>query len=359
MTTLQPRPQRAKRATIKDVAQVAGVSVATVSNALNGRTAAMANDTLVRLQTAIHDLNFRPSGIARSLVTRRTSTIGIVLSEIETPLFLQALSAIEPIARANGFNVLMSNARDTDDERAVFELFVEREVDGIVFLSTSVYSEDSHFLSLQAFGIPTILVNRTSKHPGLNQINWDNAGGVEDAVKHLYRLGHRRIAYLRGPVDRHSTEERLRGFRAGLATCGLEHREAYERPGDYTASPRDWRQSTLALLVTSPRPTAIIAADDTVAAMAIKTAQRAGLGVPQDVAVVGTDDQPFCVYLNPSLTTIRLPVVDAGKWAVDRLLRCISEPSTAVEHVMLPCPLIVRESCGGGAKSSLTEGNDA
>ena len=142
------RQRPARRATIKDVAQSAGVSVTTVSNVLNGRTQAMAKETLLRVQTAIRSLNYRPSRVARSLVTSHTATIGLILNEIGTPLFLQALHFIEPIVRNADYNILVCTPRSLDDEIETVDLLLEKEVDGLVFLSTSVYLDDDYLVRL-------------------------------------------------------------------------------------------------------------------------------------------------------------------------------------------------------------------
>lgn len=343
---MRKRQQAGRRVTILDVASAAGVSISTVSNVLNGRTEAMTPETLHRVQEAMRSLSYRPSSAARALVTKRMSTIGLVLAEIETPLFLQALNFIEPIARGAGYNVLLSIARSTEDERGALNLLLEKQVEGIVFLSTSHYLDDDHLLELQQVGVPAVLVNRANIHACFDQINWDNTGGVVAAVEHLVQLGHRRIAYLHGPANRKSSEERQAGYRLALEKHGLPYNEDYVRPGDFTASRDMWRQSTLQLINLPARPTAIIAADDIVAAAVIKAAQSVGLCVPQDVSVIGIDDQPFCTDLNPSLTTVQLPVIEAGKCAVEILLERIAGKRLTREHILLPCPLVVRDSCG-------------
>jgi LacI family transcriptional regulator len=336
-----------QRITIIDVARKAGVSSSTVSNVLNGRFGAMTAQTLERVQAAIRELNYRPSNTARGLVTRRSATIGLILADIETPLFLQALSHIEPIARGAGYNMLLCNARNVTDEREALNLLLEKEVDGIIFLSTSQYLEDDHLQELHVAGMPVVLVNRATSYDVFDQVNWDNTAGVTAAIEHLVALGHSRIAFLHGPAQRRSSDERMRGYQAGLERCGLVWRPEYIQPGDFTGQPEAWRRSTLNLLALSPQPTAILAADDVVAAITMKTVLNAGLQVPGDIAVVGIDDQPFCTYLVPALSTVRLPVVEAGRTAVNMLLNRIAGRRTLVEHVLLPCPLIVRESCGG------------
>lgn len=336
----------ARRVTIKDVARVAGVSASTVSNYLNDRSDAMTEETRQRVKETIQALGYRRSSIARGLVTRQTATLGVILAEIGTPLFLQALVGIEPLARAAGYSILLCSARSLEDERRSLNLLLEKDVDGILFLSTSEHYDDDHLLELYQSGLPLVLVNRTTKHREIDQVHWDNAAGVAAAVEHLVQAGHRHIAHLEGPAERRSTEERIEGYRRGLEACGLEYRRDLVRSGDYTATPDDWSQSALELLDVEPRPTAMIAADDVVAAVAMKTVQNKSVHVPQDLAIVGIDDQPFCTYLNPSLTTVRLPILEAGMQAIELLLDRIAQPNLSVRHVMLPCPLIRRESCG-------------
>lgn len=335
----------ARAATIKDVARQAGVSITTVSNVLNERTDSMSEQTLERVQHVMQELNYRPNALARGLVTQQTATIGVVINEIETPLFLHALNTIEPIARSAGYNVLMSNARDPAEEPEVVQVLLEKRVDGFIFLCVSEITDDDDIPELQRLGRPAVLVNRARHYRTLDQIDWDDAGGVIQAVDYLFDLGHRQIAHLSGPPQRRSGAQRLAGYRTALQRHGLPYCEDYVRPGDYTGDPDSWRRSTWALLQLDRRPTAIVASDDIVAAVAIKTIQQAGLRVPEDVSVIGIDDQHFCTYLNPPLTTIRLPVLEAGRQAVQVVLDHIAGERSEPEHVLLPCSLVIRDSC--------------
>jgi len=343
-----PRPKQKafKRVTIKDIARASGVSVSTVSNVLNDRTDEMTEQTLARVLAVMDDLDYRPNLMARSLVTRRTATIGVIIAEIETPLFLQALSFIEPIARDAGYNLLMLKASTIEDEKQAIKISAEKQVDGLIFLSVSQYTDDQHLQELHRLDIPAVLVNRAMLHNDFDHINWDDVDGIDQATEHLIQLGHTQIAHLRGPLSRKSGTNRLEGYLRALERHGLTCREDYVRPGDYTVPPEQWQQSTLELLNLTPQPTAIVASDDIVAAVAMKAIHQAGLRVPQDVAVVGFDDQHFSPYLHPALTTVCLPILDAGRRAVDLVLEGITGQRTAVEHVMLPCSLVMRESCG-------------
>ncbi len=337
---------RRKAITIKDVARAAGVSTTTVSNVLNSRTDSMSAETLQRVTGVIQELNYRPNAWARSLVTRRTATIGVVIAEIETPLFLHALNTIEPIARGAGSTVLIGNARDPQEEYEVFHALLDKRVDGFIFLSVSELADTDYIPELERLNVPTVLVNRATTYDHLDQINWDDTRGVIEAMEHLIELGHRRIAHLCGPPSRRSGTNRLQGYKTALESHDIPCREEYVCPGDYTLSSEDWHASTCRLLELSPRPTAIVASDDTVAATAIKAIQQAGLRVPEDIAVIGIDDQHFCALLNPALTTVRLPVLEAGRRAIEMVLERISGRRTAREHIVLPCSLIVRESSG-------------
>lgn len=340
------RQRSASRATIKDVAQVAGVSVTTVSNVLNHRAGTMADETLHRVREAIQTLEYRPSNVARSLVTNRTSTIGVVIAEIETAVYLQTLNFIEPIARAAGYNVLLATTHCPDDERKAIDLLLKNQVDGIVILSTSGYLDDNYLVDLPQSAPPMVLFNRSITYDQFDHINLDNINGVIRAVDYLAQLGHRHIAHLSGPKSRMSTKERLQGFRLGLEKHNLEYREDFIRLADFEMAPENWAQATQELLNLNPRPTAIVGANDRVAAVAMKTALQAGLHIPRDMSIIGIDDQPFCAYLNPALTTIDMSIIEIGKRAIQMLLDRIHGERVATEHVILRCPLIIRESCG-------------
>lgn len=304
----------------------------------------MTEETLARIQQAMQELDYRPSSVARGLAMQRTATLGLVITEIETPLFLQAITPIEREARQAGYSLLLVNARNEADEREAVQLLQEKQVDGLMVISTSDPRQNDHLHKVQAEGIPVALINRSDLSPEFDQVNWDNRTGVTAIVEHLARLGHRRIAILVGPVDRRSTQERLQGYRTGLEKCALSFDENLVQPGDYTATPDDWKQSILDLLALTDPPTAVIASDDIVAAVVVRVLQESGRKVPADVAVAGIDDQPFSQYLG--LTTVQLPVAEAGRQAIQLLLQRIANPTARAQHILLPCPLVVRDTCG-------------
>lgn len=336
-----------RRPTILQVARLAGVSTTTVSNVLNNRMDAMRAETRLRVEEAARILGYQPSHAARSLASRQSATLGLVISEIATSLFFSAVSVVEREARDSGFNVLLCHASTPSEERAALDLLAQKEVEGLLFLSTSDYHEDGALRAV-AETLPVVTVNRAGDGDAFDRISWDNVDGIASAVRHLHDLGHRRIAFLRGPADRQGTDERFQGYRSGLTACGLDYLPEYVATGDYTAGPEEWWAGAKQVLDVRPAPTAVIASDDSVAAVVIRTVRSRGLQVPDDVAVVGVDDQPFAAWLSPALTTVRLPILDAGQQAISLLLDRLRNPSRDVAHLTLPVTLVVRESCGAG-----------
>ena len=334
-----------RRATIEQVAKLAGVSTTTVSNVLNNRTDAMRPSTRERVLEAAEILGYHPSQVARSLASRQSATVGLVIAEIATSLFFSAVSVIERFARDANYNVLLCHASTSEEESQALDLLQEKEVEGVVFLSTSDYRDDGALIQL-ADSVPVVTVNRSGSGGTFDRITWDNMGGMSSAIRHLHGLGHRRIGFLRGPAERQGSEERYQGYRFGLAECGLEYVDELVALADYTAGPDDWHRGAEALLAMASRPTAILASDDSVAAVVIKSAQERGLRVPDDVAVVGVDDQPFAPLLNPGLTTVKLPILEAGQSAIELLTDRLRGDRSSPKRVVLPMELVVRDSCG-------------
>jgi len=343
-----------RRATIEQVARLAGVSTTTVSNVFNDRTSAMRPATRQRVLDSAQVLGYHPSQAARSLANRQTATLGLVIAEIATPLFFGAVSVIEHAARDAGYNVLLCHASTPAEETQALDLLQEKDVEGVVFLSTSDYRDEGALLRF-ADSVPVVTINRSGYGGSFARVAWDNVQGMVTAVRHLHQLGHGRIAFLRGPADRQGSDERFQGYRFGLAECGLPFVDELVATGDYTAGADDWRRSAEVLLAASTKPTAVIASDDSVAAAVIKTVQDHGMRVPGDIAVIGVDDQPFAPLLNPSLTTVRLPIVEAGQAAIGFLLDRFHGDSAASARVMLPMTLVVRESCGARQAAATAE----
>ncbi len=330
--------------TMKDVAARAGVSIKTVSRVVNNQ-GEVSDETRQRVQRAIEELGYKPNIVARSLITGKTNTIALLVAEIETPFLLRVQRGIEPLAREHNYNVILFSVSDTADEVKGLEVMRQQRVDGVILNSISLQQDNSHILDFCRTGIPLVAVNRYGLDDSVCQIIWDDETASTEAVLHLVRLGHRRIAHIGGPMDRHSSHCRLRGYKRGLEQAGLPCQNRYIIHGDYLY-PSGYN-ATLSLLEIDPPPTAIFVANDVMAVACLAAVQRSGRRVPDDVAIIGVGDEIFSRYTTPTLTTISLPTAEAGRRAAEMLLAQINDEPLSETRVVLPASLTVRESCGG------------
>jgi LacI family repressor for deo operon, udp, cdd, tsx, nupC, and nupG len=330
--------------TMKDVAARAGVSIKTVSRVVNNQ-GEVSDETRQRVQRAIEDLDYKPNIVARSLITGKTNTIALIVAEIETPFLLRVQKGIEPVARKHNYNAILFSVSDTEDEVKGLEMIRQQRVDGVILNSISLQQDNSHILDFCRTGIPLVAVNRYGLANSVCQIIWDDETASTEAVLHLVRLGHRRIAHIGGPLDRHSSHCRLRGYKRGLEQAGLPCPDRYIIHGDYLY-PSGYK-ATLSLLEMDPYPTAIFVANDVMAVACLAAVQRSGRCVPDDVAIIGVGDEIFTRYTTPTLTTISIPTTEAGRRAAEMLLAQINSESLSETKAILPALLTVRESCGG------------
>jgi LacI family repressor for deo operon, udp, cdd, tsx, nupC, and nupG len=330
--------------TMKDVAARAGVSIKTVSRVVNNQ-GEVSDETRQRVQRTIEELGYKPNIVARSLITGKTNTIALLVAEIETPFLLRVQRGIEPMAREHNYNVILLSVSDTADEVKGLEVMRQQRVDGVILNSISLQQDNSHILDFCRTGIPLVAVNRYGLDDSVPQIIWDDETASTEAVLHLVRLGHRRIAHIGGPLDRHSSHCRLRGYKRGLEQTGLVCQDRFILHGDYRY-PSGYK-ATISLLEIDPPPTAIFVANDVMAVACLAAVQRSGQRVPDDVALIGVGDEIFTRYTTPTLTTISLPTAEAGRQAAVMLLAQINDEPLSETKVVLPALLTVRESCGG------------
>ena len=348
MTSRLPRPARAPRppatnTTIKDVARVAGVSVATVSRALNG-AANVLPATRSRILAAAKELRFMPSGAARSLITRRTDTVGALLPDLHGEYFSEFIRGIDQAARARGLHLLLSSSHGNADEAAAALRAMNGRVDGMLVMSPHV---DADFLEHNLpSGQPTVLVNPAVSLPDHPTFIVDNYGGARAMTRHLVDSGRKRIAFIGGPAGNPESRERARGYRAGLRKGA----PALVFDGDFTeesgyAAGRRIAQS-------EPRPDAVFAANDIMAIGCLAALGAAGLRVPQDVALAGFDDIPIARYVSPALSTVHVPIAALGRAALEALALAIEAPvARPAPPVVMPVEIVVRSSCGAGEPS--------
>ena len=326
--------------TIKDVARVAGVSVATVSRALNGADNVLPG-TRQRILDAARDLRFTPSGAARSLITRRTDTIGALLPDLYGEYFSELIRGIDQAARARGLHLLVSSSHGDADEAAAALRAMNGRVDGLLVMSPHA---DADFLRHNLpVGLPAVLINTGAELPGHARFVVDNYGGALAMTRHLVAAGRKRIAFIGGPAGNQEAQERLRGYRAGLKPGMRE----YVFDGDF--SQETGFAAGRRIAQTKPRPDAVFAANDLTAIGCLAALGEAGLRVPEDVALAGFDDIPIARYVAPALTTIRVPIAALGAAALEMLAKGVEAPGTqATLSTAMPVELIVRRSCGTG-----------
>ena len=298
-------------ATLRDVAAAARVHPATASRALNPETRLLVSeDTARRVTAAAAKLGYRPNPVARSLRTRRSHTVGVLIPDLNNPLFPPIVRGLEDKLAAAGYVALIGNTdADASRERLIFEQMRARHVDGFVLATATLH--DRLLAEVAAADLPVVLMNRLSQDYSFPAVSVDNEQGARMAVSHLARLGHTRIAHIAGPQEASTGVSRLRGFREGMAAHGLEVREdliAYA--GRYTVE--DGMRCARELLAVQGGFTAVAAANDMLAVGCYAALDEAGLQCPDDISVIGFNDMPFIDRLRPAAYHRAVPALPAG-----------------------------------------------
>ncbi len=333
--------------TIKDVARAAGVSVATVSRAQNG-SALVTEATRRRVGEVAARLGYSPHGAARSLITNRTSTLGVLLPDLYGEFFSEVIRGIDQTAQRHGHHLLVSSSHD--DRPALEEALrsMRGRVDGLIVMWPEMDAETA-LRNLPA-GFPLVLLSAPIAPDGFDVITVANFEGAYAMVCHLLELGHRWIAIIKGVEGNADAAERLRGYRAALATRGIAS-TALEVPGDFNEE--SGFRATGKLLRGEMRPTAIFAANDAMAIGALSALREAGLRVPDDVALAGFDDIPMARYLDPALSSVHVDISALGEHATLRLLAAVRDKDQHEHRAeTLPTTLVLRRSCGAAVPAS-------
>ena len=360
MRVAPPRSARRRRAsaadgakthlTIRDVAALAGVSQGTVSKVLNEAPGVGAG-TRTRVLKVIQDLDYQPDASARSLVVRRTGSIGVIIPHtgsysMASSYWPVLLTAITETAAARSQNVLLSTARSEEDVDSAYQSILRgRRVDGLV-VGAEQFGQ-KQLVELRFKGFPFVMVG---KSPFVSHwhVDVDNAGGARLVTEHLLRLGHRRVAMLGGPAHFPCVHERLEGYRSAMAAAGLEPRAYHSAYHDETAV-RYIKELLFDLLGAEPRPTALFVAAGDLVIPALAATREMGLRVPSDLALGAFDDHPYYEHFDPPITAVSQPVHDLGQAAADLLFALMEGEATAARDVILPTRLVVRRSCGSVA----------
>ncbi len=328
-------------ATIKDVAREAGVSVATVSRVFND-SALVSEDTQRVVREVAQRLNYWPNAVARSLITHRTHTLGVLLPDLHGEFFSGVIRGIDRAARAEGFHLLVSSSHaDTEDLISALRTMRGR-IDGLIVMAPDVDAPQA--IRASAGHMPIVLLDAAddSSYDGISISNFD---GAYAATRHLLHLGHRRIATVTGPARNLDSQQRLGGWRAAIADAGLELDPRFELRGDFTEP--SGAEAARQLLRLDPLPSAVFVGNDHMAVGVMGVLADAGVRVPEDVALVGFDDIEMARYLSPPLTTVRVDTFLLGERAVRLLLgRTLGRRVEQVRREQMPTTLVVRRSCG-------------
>ena len=329
-------------ANIQDVAKRAGVSIATVSRAINF-PGVVAFKTRERVGAAIAALGYAPNAAAKSLRTSRSTRIIVTVPDIANPFFSEVIRGLEDAAKAEGYAVVLADTRhDPGEEERHGEMLRRHEADGLIFLGHAIPSNLIDMVHDGAGRAPIVNGCEFSPELSVPSAHIDNAQAARAMMDHLHALGHHRIGLIAGPIASPLSRDRLAGARAAAAAHGSLH-DLRERVGDFSI--RSGAERATELLALPQRPTALFCFSDEMALGALHAIHKAGLRVPDDISVAGFDGIRFGQYAIPSLTTVHQPADAIGRETVN-LLMAILRGGVAPASITLPHTITVRESTG-------------
>ncbi len=347
-----------KPATIREVAARAGVSTATVSRSLRGGVG-VEPATRRKVEEAARALRYRPSGVARSLKLRATSTIGLIVTDIENPYFPQIVSAVEDAVRARGYTVLLADGRrDPERELESLEILGEREVDGMIIASTAVTQR--HGERISELHCPVVIINSESTVPAVPAVMSDNVMGGRLAAQHVLGMGHRRVLFVGDDEADHKSavQARIEGARSAVEEHGPAGHIRFRvvaTIGAADAAVEGGIRAAEALLAAGFDETAVLCRNDLTAIGVMRGLRAGGRRIPEEISVVGYDDIELAAYVDPPLTTVHQSTDEMAQRAVADLLgrlgrgpgpTHVEAESSSGETTMVPVTLVVRGSSG-------------
>jgi DNA-binding LacI/PurR family transcriptional regulator len=338
--------------TIKDVANEAGVSIATVSRVLNNKDR-VKSSTRKKIEDAIVKLDFKPDQIARTMINKETKTIGLLVPNLKNEFWAGVATAIQDELWKEGFTTLLCATTGFEDsaerEGAFIKNFIQRRVDGVIYATMSGYHSTGYHPAIKELidsNIPVVAFDQNI--PNVSKVRGAHIQGALIAVEHLIRLGHERIAYLGGPL---LSPDRELGFRNAHTLNGLNVDESIIKRGNPTHEFGNY--AMLELLKSKEKFTGVFCANDMIALGAMQCLIDAGVRIPEDVAVVGYDDIQMAHLIKPALTTVQQPISEMSSEVVTLLLKLIDKPNLPPKNLMFDMKLIIRESCGKRLTSSI------
>lgn len=333
------------RATIKDVAQKSGYSIATVSLVMNNKNVSIPQETRDKIWKAADELDYRPNQLAVSMITKKTNVLGLIIPDNSNLFFADLSKAIEVAARRAGYNLIYGNSNNNSKRDIEYlKMFVDRRVDGIIYAkSTALNCENDRdcIRFFQKTTTPIVAVDRVVEDGNVSSIVLDHFLGGYLAARHLLQSGHTRIGCYTGPHNLNSSQERLNGCKFAFSEFDVPFDDSLVYEGTYQIGNEC---SALAYFI-NKGATAIFAFNDIMAYGIYREARQANLSIPQDLSVIGFDDTFFSEIIQPSLTTVRQPVRQMGECVVETLLKLIQKGGDSKRHnYMFKPELIIRDS---------------
>ena len=321
--------------TIHDVARAAGVSPATVSRVLNTHEGVSA-DLRERVLDAVRRLGYRPNSQARSLRTRATTVLGVIISDITNPFFTSMVRGAEDAASAAGYSVILANSDENlEKERRYLDVAVAERLAGVVLSPAS--ATRTRIDVLADAGIPVVTIDRRLTTADVDRVTVANRAASRDLILHLAAEGRRRIGFVGGPSAVTTATDRLGGYRAGLKKAGLPYDRSLVVEGDFRID--GGRDATRRLLAAEPRPDALFVANNLMTIGAVDALDEAGIRFPDEIALAGFDDVSWTLGLRSSIISINQPTYDIGSTAIELLIRRIRGEDFPAKHVVLPATL--------------------
>ena len=338
-----------KAATIRQVAEMANVSIATVSRVF-ARTDLVSRELVERVQNAAQSLNYRPNRIARNLRTQKTFTAAIIVSDIENPFFTSVVRGAEMVLRKAGYTLLLANS--DEDPQIELEHLLNLRAEGVAGIILAPTHEDySRYEQLVQADMTIVAIDRFPMNLKIDRVTVNNIEGARAAVMHLVEQGHTKIGFISGLNWISTSYERQIGFEQGMQAHKLEVSPEWIQPGSFRRE--TGFQAMMNILNLVDRPTAVITANNLMTLGALQAINECKQRIPADIAIVGFDDMAWANSLNPPLTAIAQPTHELGMVAAQLLLARIIDADRPYRHVILDTQLIVRESSGPNSPLSL------
>jgi LacI family transcriptional regulator len=328
---------------MKEVAAHAGVSTMTVSNVING-TSKVAPELRERVLRAIKDLKYQPSVIARSLRTKRTHSIGMIMPDITNPFFPAVVRGAEDVLNQHGYTLIICNSdSDTQKEERYYRTLVARRVDGLFLIASATTHAPEYLLNHDLRAIPVVFIDRFYNGVRADAVFSDNMGGSFRAVNHLFACGHRRIGIITGPFELENSKMRLEGYKRSLALHHVKIDNRLIREGEYHA--RSGYEQTKALLSLEPRPTALFVSNAPMTYGCLRAIREAKIKCPEELALISFDDMEWFEVSYPSISGVAQDAYGLGKTAAQLLVkRLLGELTRPPRHKTLKTTLVLRES---------------